>query len=248
VPRCIEVDVQGAPTSRLRVGSSGFSYPAWKPNFYPQELHPRSFLRFYASRLDAVEINATFYGMPSAATVASWRAQVGGDFRFALKAPQQITHRARLRGCDALCARFYELASSLGMTRGPVLFQLPPRFRRDVPRLVSFLAALPEDHRAAFEFRHPSWFDEAVFAALREHAAALCIADTPELPVPLVVTAAFGYIRLRHADYTLEQLQAWRQSIQDAGWRETYVFFKHDEGARAPALAQALRSSLPRAA
>jgi uncharacterized protein YecE (DUF72 family) len=230
------------------VGSSGFSYAAWRPSFYPQDLHPRGFLRYYASRLDAVEINATFYGNPAAETFAGWRDQVDGDFRFALKAPQQITHRARLRGVGALCAQFFERASSLGETRGPVLFQLPPRFRRDLPRLVEFLAALPSGHRAAFEFRHASWFDDAVFGALRDHAAALCIADTPQLGTPIVATADFGYLRLRHADYTREQLKAWRRAVRDAGWREAYVFFKHDEGARAPALAQALRSERDQAA
>jgi uncharacterized protein YecE (DUF72 family) len=233
---------------RLRVGSSGFSYPAWKPSFYPEDVPQRRFLQYYASKLDSVEINATFYGMPARTTLAGWRAQVDRDFRFALKAPQQITHRTRLRGCAPLCAQFYELADVLGSSRGPVLFQLPPRFRRDLPRLIDCLDALPRGHQAAFEFRHDSWFDDDVYAALRDHRAALCIADTPSLKTPWVITSDVGYIRLRQPSYTEAELDAWRRAALDAPWREAYVFFKHDDRARAPFLARMLRRDIGRAA
>ena len=235
---------------RVHVGASGFSYPAWKPRFYPEKLPQRRFLQYYASRLDTVEINATFYGMPAEETLVSWREQAGTGFVFALKAPQRITHRWRLRGESAeLAGRLCELAERiLGPTRGPMLFQLPPSFRRDLPRLEAFLAALPEDHRAALEFRHESWFDDAVYASLRARGAALCIADTPELRTPWVPTADVGYIRLRQPDYSADALRAWRSAILSAPWREAYVYFKHDEGARAPARAEAFRDQLAAAA
>ncbi len=235
---------------RVHVGASGFSYPAWKPRFYPDKLPQRRFLQYYATRLGTVEINATFYGLPTEETLASWRDQAGSEFIFALKAPQRITHRWRLRGDSAeLARRLIALADRiLGPARGPMLFQLPPSFRRDLPRLEAFLSALSQRHQAALEFRHDSWFDDAVYDALRDHGVALCIADTPELRTPFVNTADVGYVRLRQPDYSMDGLRAWKTAILSAPWSEAYVYFKHDEDARAPALAEAFRDRLAAAA
>jgi uncharacterized protein YecE (DUF72 family) len=230
---------------RVLVGTSGFSYPAWRNTFYPADVPAAGMLRYYASVFDTVEINHSFYRMPTEALLTGWRRQTAPRFRFALKAPQRITHQRRLRDCEELTRDFVRLAGTLGPSLGPLLFQLPPHLKADVARLEHFVGALPASIEAAFEFRHPSWFDEATYAVLRAHRCALCVADTDEDTTPLVATAPFGYVRLRRLDYSPEALAAWAQRLRTLpGWKRVYVYVKHDEAGRAPALAQALLAAL----
>jgi uncharacterized protein YecE (DUF72 family) len=225
---------------RVLTGTSGFSYGAWKGRFYPEKLPARAMLAHYASRLATVEANATFYRMPTPETLASWRAQVPPGFVFALKAPRRITHEKRLRGCGALLAAFHRAAAALGPTLGPVLFQLPPTVQRDLPLLEAFVDALPPGGRTAFEFRHPSWQEDAVYAALAARGAALCVADTDDGTTPGARTARFGYLRLRRARYTAARLRTWAAHIAEQPWEEAFVYFKHEDEARGPAFALAM--------
>lgn len=221
---------------RVRVGTSGYSYKEWKGNFYPEGLPESEMLRFYSGRFPTVEINNTFYRMPSRQILARWSEETPEGFTFVLKAPQRITHQGRLTGGDAL-TYFLGAASAMEAKLGPVLFQLPPFFKKDLERLKRFLSLLPRDHRTAFEFRHESWFEEEVFAALSGGGAALCAADTDEAEAALVPTAAWGYLRLRRADYDDASLTAWAARIRSQPWGEAYVFFKHEEKGRGPELA-----------
>ncbi len=232
--------------SRVRVhcGTSGFSYPAWRGTFYPDRARSEEFLALYAARLPAVEINATFYRMPTAKLLASWRAQVPEGFAFALKGPQRITHRKRLKDVAEEAAHFHRVAAELGPARGPVLWQLPPTLRADPPRLEAFMALLPPDSRPAFEFRHPSWFVEEVHALLRARRAALVVADDGEADPPRVATAPFGYLRLRAPDYPPERLRTWAEWILAQPWEEAYAFFKHEDEGKGPALARAMMGIL----
>jgi len=225
-------------------GTSGFSYDEWKGCFYPAGLPARSMLAYYGERLPAVEMNGTFYRVPSAKTLAAWREQVPEGFRFALKAPRKITHFGRLSGVDDTVAFFYRSAAELGEKLGAVLYQLPPDARKDLPRLAAFLSLLPPGGRAAFEFRHASWFSDDVFELLRRDRVALCVADSEEREVPMVSTAPFGYLRLRRPGYEPKDLAAWAERILGQGWEAAFVFFKHEEGARGVAFAQALASLL----
>ncbi|MDP9036827.1 MAG: DUF72 domain-containing protein, partial [Myxococcota bacterium] len=202
----------------VRVGTSGYSYKEWKGAFYPKDLAPADFLRFYAERFTTVEINNTFYRMPTAPLVEGWAAEVPETFAFALKAPQRITHAAKLKNASEPTAAFAQVAGKLGPRLGPLLFQLPPFQRKDVPRLVSFLEHAPAGMRAAFEFRHKSWFDDEVFAVLRERGVALCIAEGEALATPLVATADWGYVRLRRDAYSDETIAEWAQKIRAQPW------------------------------
>jgi uncharacterized protein YecE (DUF72 family) len=225
------------------VGTSGFAYKSWKGSFYPADLPASRMLGHYASRLPAVEINNTFYRMPRSAMLAGWAEQVPPGFRFALKASRRITHQKRLAEVAEELAYLYGAAKALGDRRGPMLFQLPPFLRKDVPRLRAFLALLPEDHRAALEFRHASWHDDEVFDALREHGVALCVADAGEThDAPVVATARLGYLRLRRSTYANEELGTWVAALRSGGWQDAYVFFKHEEAGEAPALASRFRA------
>ncbi len=228
---------------RVLCGTSGFSYSAWKGPFYPEHLASDRMLAFYAERLPTVEVNNSFYRMPAPKTLAAWRAQVPQAFRFALKAPQRITHQKRLVDAADPVAFFYRSAAELGATLGPVLFQLPPSLRKDLPRLTAFLELLPAGGSAAFEFRHPSWFADDVFEALRVRNTALCIAEG-DLETPVVATAGFGYLRLRRPEYAGPELQAWAERILAQPWGEAYVYFKHEDQATGPRLAQALAALL----
>jgi uncharacterized protein YecE (DUF72 family) len=227
---------------RVLVGTSGYSYKEWKGPFYPDDLPARAFLRFYAERFGTVEINNTFYRMPTSKLVATWAGEAPEGFMFALKAPQRITHIAKLKDAGETAAVFVRIAATLGARLGPLLFQLPPFLRKDVPRLAAFLeqvAALPERPRVAFEFRHASWFDDEVWAALRAHGAAVCVAEGEALQVPLVATADWGYLRLRRDEYPDELLTEWAKQILAQPWREAFVYIKHDEG-DAPSVARRL--------
>lgn len=219
---------------RILAGTSGYSYPAWKGRFYPADLPSSRMLASYASRLPTVEINATFYRMPQARTLAAWRAEVPPSFVFALKAPQRVTHVKRLAGAAEDVAFFLQAAAEMGEALGPVLWQLPPSLKKDLPRLRDFLALLPRGGRAAFEFRHPSWQADDVLAALTEAGAALCIADDEERSTPLVATAGFGYLRLRRPDYDDAALSRWADAIRGQEWSEAFVYFKHEDEARGP--------------
>lgn len=229
---------------RVFVGTSGYSFPAWKGSFYPADIAAAAMLRFYAERLDTVEINNTFYRMPTEKVLAAWAADVPESFRFVLKAPRRITHILRLKDAGETVAHFLATACVMSERLGPLLFQLPPNLKKDLPRLEAFLALIPEGMRAAFEFRHASWMEEDVLDALRAHGAALCIAEDEEREAPFVATAPFGYLRLRRPEYSEADLQAKAAAITAEKWTETFVFFKHEDEGKGPAFAQALRTAL----
>jgi len=227
------------PAPRLHVGTSGYNFPEWKGSFYPPKLPSAKWLEYYAQQLGTVEINYTFYRTPSAKTVAGWDAATPEGFPFVLKAPQRITHFARLRNIDEPLRFFLDSIRKLNAKLGPVLFQLPPNFTKDLARLSDLLTQFPTDVRAACEFRHASWWSDDVYELLRSTNTALCIADTEEGTTPAVVTADFGYIRLRDEGYASEGLQEWKQKVQDLGqsWTDAYIFFKHEEKGMGPKLA-----------
>jgi uncharacterized protein YecE (DUF72 family) len=209
-------------------------------------------LAYYVERFTTVEINATFYRMPSAKTVAGWGAAAPAGFTYVLKAPQRITHFGRLRGVDEPLRYFCDAARTLGDKLGPLLFQLPPNFKKAADRLGEVLAIMPDGFRVAFEFRHESWFDDEVYGLLRARNAALCIADTEAGSTPAVATADFGYLRLRAVEYTDDDLTSWIATIDRVGaaWRDAHVFFKHEDSGSGPALARrfvALREAPARA-
>jgi uncharacterized protein YecE (DUF72 family) len=226
---------------RVRVGTSGFAYKEWKGTFYPSDLKADDFLRFYAGRFLSVEINNTFYRMPTEKLLLQWAAQVPDGFSFVLKASQKITHRKRLKECGEELQYFLRTATVLGPKLGPTLFQLPPNFKKDLPRLQDFLTLIPHGWRAAFEFRHASWFDEEVFGLLRAHDAALVMAETDaeesKLAVPFVPTAGWGYLRLRRSAYDADALRACADRVRAAPWTDAFVFFKHEDAGTGPRLA-----------
>jgi uncharacterized protein YecE (DUF72 family) len=222
---------------RVLAGTSGFSYKEWKGSFYPDDLQADHMLAYYAERLPAVEINNTFYRMPKPALLESWAAEVPPEFRFVLKASQRITHFKRLKETASEVEYFFGVASTLGERLGPVLVQLPPNLKKDLPRLEAFLATLPAGARPAFEFRHASWFEDDVFEALRNKGAALCVAEDEELATPLVSTAGWGYLRLRRQDYDDAAVAAWADRVRGQFWSEAYVFFKHEDAGAGPRLA-----------
>lgn len=222
----------------LHVGTSGYSYKEWKGSFYPEKIPAKEMLRFYSERLSTVEINATFYRMPQTSMLENWKEQVPNTFRFALKASQRITHFKRLKETDEETRYFLETASVLGEQLGVVLFQLPPNMKKDLPRLETFLAQLPQTPRAAFEFRHPTWFDDDVLEILRAQNRALVVSDTDDLPATHIdKTADWGYLRLRRVNYAEENLAEWLQRIRGQGWNETFLFFKHEDEGTGPKLA-----------
>jgi uncharacterized protein YecE (DUF72 family) len=222
----------------LHVGTSGYSYKEWKGSFYPEKISAKDMLSYYSERLSTVEINATFYRMPQKSMLENWKEQVPKNFRFSLKAPQRVTHFKRLKDTEEETKYFFETAAVLEDQLGLVLFQLPPNMKKDLPRLESFLNQLPQQPRAAFEFRHPSWFDDDVLEVLRSRNRALCISDTDDLPVSHIdKTADWGYLRLRRVLYSEDVLKEWLKRIREQGWEETFVFFKHEDEATGPRLA-----------
>jgi uncharacterized protein YecE (DUF72 family) len=222
---------------RLFVGTSGFSYKEWCGAFYPDKMKPADMLGFYSQKLSAVEINATFYRMPSGDTLSSWASQVSGDFLFVLKASRRITHIARLKESSELCQYLWNESVKLGSHRGPFLVQLPPNLRADLARLESFVAELPDGMQCAFEFRHPSWSEPAVIDLLRARNHALCTADTDESPGDLQPTASFGYLRMRKDGYGDADLVSWAKRILAQNFRDVFVFFKHEDSPDAPNIA-----------
>ncbi len=225
---------------RLLIGTSGYSYAPWKGVFYPEKLPAAEMLTFYAGRFPTVEINNTFYRMPDPKTLERWATETPDGFVFGLKSPKRITHDKRLADADDSVKRFWEVAASLGGKLGPILFQLPPFLRKDLPRLEAFLAALPPGIKAAFEFRHTSWFTDDVYAALRTKGAALCAADTDEEEAVIEPTTGWGYLRLRRQDYDDTSLTTWAKKIRGQSWQTAYVYFKHEDEGRGPKLAERL--------
>ena len=223
----------------IHVGTSGYNYQAWRGSFYPEDLPARKMLSYYASQLSTVEINYSFYRKPTAKILQNWAAQVTPGFRFALKAWQRITHQKRLKDCGEFVTAFAEVARTLGPQLAPVLYQLPPNLKADLPLLREFLLQLPRDLKAAFEFRHPTWFADETWAALHDHGAALCIAESEDLSTPVVRTAPFGYFRLRRLDYSEADLRKWAEAVKQGFADDVFVYFKHEDEARGPAFAKA---------
>ena len=227
---------------RLRTGTSGFSYKEWKGSFYPEKLPATRMLEYYSRRLDAVEINNTFYRLPRAELLEKWKSQTPEDFAFVLKASRRITHHKRLKDADEPLEYLTRTATqALGASMGPILFQLPPYLRKDVGRLAAFLETVPEGVRAAFEFRHESWFDDDTYQALSDGGAALVTADTGEGDAPVEATAGFGYARLRRPEYEDGDLGGWAAAFREQVWDDLYVFFKHEDAGAGPALAARFR-------
>jgi uncharacterized protein YecE (DUF72 family) len=227
----------------LHVGTSGYSYPEWKGSFYPEKMPQAKMFAFYAEQFSTVEINNTFYRMPDVALIESWRDSSPAHFSFALKVPQRITHVFRLKpeSADTLKV-FLERAALLGDKLGPLLFQLPPNMKKDLDRLAGFLDLLPEGTRAAFEFRNKSWFDDDVFAKLRDKKIALCVADSEKIQTPPIATAAYGYFRLRDEGYDEAAIAGWRDKLDELakGWDKAHVFFKHEDAGKGPIFAKQL--------
>lgn len=226
---------------RLRAGASGYSFKEWKGSFYPADMKPDGMLRFYGERLPTVEINNTFYQLPKAAVLERWAQATPAAFRFAVKASRRITHLSRLNAETAAdpLAYLYATLATLGSKRGPVLFQLPPFLKLDLPKLEAFLALLPAGHCAAFEFRNESWFSDPVYEALRKVGAALCLSEREDnAPPPLVETAPWGYVRLRLESYADEDLHRWASRLLETRWTNIHVYFMHEP--TAPAYARAL--------
>jgi uncharacterized protein YecE (DUF72 family) len=221
------------------IGTSGFQYSEWKGNFYPEELPSAKMLQFYAERFSTTEINYTFHRIPAQKTIDNWKAQTPQKFRFALKAPQKITHWSKLRDCSDTLEYFCKVITGLDERLGPVLFQLPPTFKKNADVLSSFLREFP-DMRGAFEFRHESWFEDDVFELLESRNMALCIADTETIATPKEITANYGYLRLRRGDYTDEDVKRWSEFVrqQNAKWSDAFIYFKHEESGIGPKLAR----------
>ena len=217
---------------RVIVGTSGYSYKEWKGTFYPEDLPASKMLPFYAEHFGAVEINNTFYRMPQESLVAKWASEVPHGFTFVLKAPSWLSPEKGL-------ARFLDVASGLGPKLGPLLFRW--ELKKNISRLRELLEAVPQPFRVVMDFRHESWNDDEVYAALRERDAALCASDTDETPDPdqvIVPTASWGYLRLRRAEYSRKELAAWARRVQAQAWSEAYVFFKHEDEGKGPAFAK----------
>jgi uncharacterized protein YecE (DUF72 family) len=227
----------------IHIGTSGYNYPEWKGHFYPEGLAASKMFGFYSARFQTVEINYTFYRMPTAKTTTAWHDQAPTEFTYALKAPRRITHDTRLKAeaCRDSLDFFCESARLLGPHLGPLLLQLPPHIICDVERLSTFLAIVPKDVRPACEMRPESWLNDENYGLLRAHGAALCIADYGDKTTPLMATARHGYFRLRDEGYTRADLERWAAVVRDQApnWDEAFVFFKHEEEGKGPEFAAA---------
>ena len=226
---------------RYLIGTSGYNYPEWRGSFYPDKFPTNKMLAYYAERFNTVEVNYTFYRMPTEALLEGWAAGTPEGFTFTLKAPRRITHDSKLQRCEDLTAAFCRIASTLGPKLGVLLFQLPPNFKRTDEVFTAFLDTLPHGARAAFEFRHESWHDEAVFAALRARNLALCIADSEKMSTPVVGTADYSYFRLRDEGYQAADIARWGSVISALPpAKDAYVYFKHEEQGKGPEFARLL--------
>jgi uncharacterized protein YecE (DUF72 family) len=227
--------------SKVLAGASGYSFKEWCGSFYPEKIKSEEMLPYYSARLPTVEINNTFYRMPRASMLEEWARITPDSFRLAIKASRRITHMSRIKAESSVepVGYLYKALESLGAKRGPVLFQLPPNLKKDLPRLQEFLKLLPADHRAAFEFRNDSWFDDDVYAALESVGASLCHSEREDnVPPPLVETAPWGYVRLRLEEYSDRDLEAWAERLGATGWKEVFAYFMHEP--TAPAYAATL--------
>lgn len=235
----------------VRVGTSGFSYAEWRGSFYPEKHPPKKMLSYYAERFSTVEINATFYRMPKPSMLEGWLTEVPSGFTFVLKVPLAVTMAMQKRPEHALAMAeiFCGVATTLGPRLGPLLFQLPPHVKKDLPMLEAFFAKVPRPSPLVVEFGDPSWFSEDVYAWLESHEVAGCFVDGTDekRAFPFVKTAPHGYLRLRKVDYADAELDAWAERIRGAGWDTAHVFFKHEDAATGPVLARKLVDALGRA-
>ena len=231
---------------KIHIGTSGYNYPEWRGTFYPEGFSTAKMFAYYSARFHTVEINATFYRMPTVAMADAWREKAPEGFTYTLKAPRRITHDARLQNCEDSVRYFCESARAVGSHLGTLLFQLPPNFKCATDRLATFLGWLPADLRAAFEFRHDSWLTDEVYALLAAHKAALCIADFGDRTTPMVATARHGYFRLRDEGYQPADLERWAALVADraADWDDVFVYFKHEEEGKGPEFARAFADIL----
>jgi uncharacterized protein YecE (DUF72 family) len=230
---------------RYLIGTSGYNYPEWRGSFYPEKFPTTKMLAFYSERFNTVEVNYTFYRIPTPALLDGWAKGTPEGFTFTLKAPRRITHDSKLQRVEDLTQTFCRTAATLGSKLGVLLFQLPPTMKRDDAVLGAFIDTLPEGTRAAFEFRHASWHDAAVFDALRRRNLTLCIADSEKMSTPVVPTADYAYFRLRDEGYQPADIDRWAQTIRGLdGIGDAYVYFKHEEQGKGPEFAQLLMKSL----
>jgi uncharacterized protein YecE (DUF72 family) len=228
------------------VGTSGYNYPEWKGSFYPADLAAAKMLPYYAARFPTVEINYTFYRMPTEKLVAGWAAQTPSPYKLTLKAPRRITHDSRLRNCGDLVKSFCAAAGTLGDKLGALLFQLPPNLKKDVAVFDAFLDELPPKVCGAFEFRHASWLDDEIFERLARRNLALCVADSEKMSTPVVIGADYAYFRLRDEGYTRDDIVRWADRIarDTASCRDVFVYFKHEEEGKGPEFARILMDRL----
>jgi uncharacterized protein YecE (DUF72 family) len=228
-----------------RVGTSGYNYPEWRGSFYPEKFATAKMLAFYAEHFPTVEINYTFYRMPTEKLLAGWAEQTPAHFTFTLKAPRRITHDTKLQRCEDTTQAFCRIARTLEAKLALLLFQLPPNFKKDAAVLRAFAETLPQGTRAAFEFRHPSWFDDEIFGVLREHRLALCVADSEKLSTPVEMTADYAYFRLRDEGYQQADIERWAAVLRGlSGVGDAFVYFKHEEQGLGPAFAKRLMALL----
>jgi uncharacterized protein YecE (DUF72 family) len=219
--------------AQLYAGTSGWAYPTWKPDFYPAKLAQAKFLQYYATKLNAVEVNFTFRQLLKETTAQKWIEATPAGFRLSIKAHQVITHIKRLKGTDDFILRFLSTIEPIARAEklGPLLFQLPPNMKADATLLQEFLTVLPRAVPSAFEFRHTSWFTDEIFAILNSGKRALCVAETEERTTPDVVTADFSYYRFRKPSYTPDERRAMVDRIREhlAQGRNVFAYFKHEE-------------------
>jgi uncharacterized protein YecE (DUF72 family) len=223
-------------------GTSGYNYPEWKGSFYPSDLAAAKMLPYYAARFPTVEINYTFYRMPTETLVSGWAAQTPSPYKLTLKAPRRITHDSRLKNCGPLVDSFCQVAGTLGGKLGALLFQLPPNLKKDLTTFDAFLGELPPRVCAAFEFRHASWLDEEIYTRLAARNLALCVADSDKMSTPVKVTADYAYFRLRDEGYTADDIKRWADTIarETASCKEVFVYFKHEDQGKGPEFAKLL--------
>jgi uncharacterized protein YecE (DUF72 family) len=224
---------EGNQPAAIHVGTSGWAYKAWQPAFYPEKLAQTKFLQHYATQLNAVEVNYTFRHLLTEKTIENWLKQTPEQFQFIVKANQRITHIKRLKEVDDSVGRFLSSIAPLASAKrlGPVLFQLPPNMKAVPEVLDSFLGLLPRTLRAAFEFRHQSWFAPEIEEILKRRGAALCIAESDDFITPELVTASFVYYRFRCSEYpeaARAKLLERVQKVRGSG-KEVFAFFKHEE-------------------
>ena len=240
----------GQTVVNVWVGTSGYNYPEWKGSFYPETLPAAKMLPYYAERFQTVEINYTFYRAPNEKILNGWSAATPERFKLTLKAPKRITHDRRLKDCADPVRQFLETAAVLGPKLGALLFQLPPNLKKDLALFDAFLDTFPPKVCAAFEFRHPSWFEADVFDRLRARGLALCVADSEKLSAPIEITAPYAYFRLRDEGYTPTDIERWAGVVRGLEGRceDVFVYFKHEEAGKGPEFAKALMQQLAIAA